>query len=107
MSTGGPKVYDITKYLDEHPGGSDVMLEVAGKDADDMFEATGHSQEAREIMKKYLIGTLKVSFIVIIISVPISTFITTSHTHIHTHINTHIHTYAHTHTKIHNYHHTP
>lgn len=25
------KVYDITKYLDEHPGGEDVMLEVAGE----------------------------------------------------------------------------
>jgi hypothetical protein len=36
------------------------MLELAGQDADDMFEATGHSNEARDIMKKYLIGNLKV-----------------------------------------------
>lgn len=49
----------MTKYLDEHPGGSDVVLEAAGKDADDMFEATGHSNEARTILKKFLIGTLK------------------------------------------------
>jgi cytochrome b involved in lipid metabolism len=38
-------------------------MEVAGKDADDMFEATGHSSEAREIMQKYLIGTLKVCIV--------------------------------------------
>lgn len=60
-STGGPKVYNVTEYLDEHPGGSDVICEAAGKDADDMFEATGHSNEARTILKKFLIGTLKVS----------------------------------------------
>ena len=28
--TGGPKVYDVTKYLEEHPGGSEVMMEFAG-----------------------------------------------------------------------------
>lgn len=54
-------MYNVTEYLDEHPGGSDVICEAAGKDADDMFEATGHSNEARTILKKFLIGTLKVS----------------------------------------------
>ena len=24
----GPKVYDVTKYLDSHPGGAEVMMEV-------------------------------------------------------------------------------
>ena len=24
---GGPKVYDVTKYLDDHPGGAEVMLD--------------------------------------------------------------------------------
>jgi hypothetical protein len=28
--TGGPKVYDVTKYLDDHPGGGEIMLEFAG-----------------------------------------------------------------------------
>ena len=58
---GGEKVYDITKYLNDHPGGSEIMLEFAGKSADDMFEDIGHSSEARNTMKKYLIGKLKVS----------------------------------------------
>lgn len=57
---GGPKVYDVTKYLNDHPGGPEIILDVAGKDADDMFEDMGHSQSARDELKKYLIGTLKV-----------------------------------------------
>jgi hypothetical protein len=28
---GGPKVYDVTKYLDDHPGGAEVMMEFAGE----------------------------------------------------------------------------
>ncbi|CAM9291692.1 unnamed protein product, partial [Chrysoparadoxa australica] len=55
-----PRVYDITKYLDDHPGGAEVLLEVAGQDATDMFEDIGHSQDARETMKKYEVGVLKV-----------------------------------------------
>ena len=35
-------------------------MEFAGKDADDMFEDIGHSSEARNMMKKYLKGDLKV-----------------------------------------------
>jgi len=57
--TGGPKVYNITKYLDNHPGGAEVLLDVAGKDADEFFEDIGHSKDARAELKKHLIGTLK------------------------------------------------
>lgn len=56
-----PKVYDVTKYLDDHPGGAEVMLEVAGQDATNMFEDIGHSSDARTEMKKYQIGVLKVN----------------------------------------------
>ena len=56
---GGPKVYDVTKYLDDHPGGAEVMLDVAGQNADEFFEDIGHSKEAREELKKYLIGNYK------------------------------------------------
>lgn len=31
-----------------------------GKDADDMFEDIGHSSEARQKMKEFLVGTFKV-----------------------------------------------
>ena len=56
--TGGAKVYDVTKYLDEHPGGDAVLLELAGKYADDMFEDIGHSTNARQQLKEFLVGTL-------------------------------------------------
>ena len=46
--TGGPKVYDITPYLDDHPGGAEVLMDVAGKDADEFFEDIGHSSDARK-----------------------------------------------------------
>ncbi|XP_060082301.1 cytochrome b5-like [Ylistrum balloti] len=51
-------VYDVTKFLEEHPGGEEVLLEQAGKDATEAFEDVGHSTDARELMKDYLIGEL-------------------------------------------------
>jgi cytochrome b5 len=63
-------VYDATKFLDEHPGGEEVLLDMAGtsriqncikmigKDATDAFEDVGHSDEAREILEGLLKGTL-------------------------------------------------
>ena len=56
--TGGAKVYDVTKYLEDHPGGDAVLLELAGKYADDMFEDIGHSMNARQQLKEFLVGTL-------------------------------------------------
>lgn len=55
---GGPKVYDVTKYLDDHPGGAEVLLDVSGQDADEFFEDIGHSKDARDELSKHLIGTL-------------------------------------------------
>ena len=49
----------MTKYLDDHPGGAEVMLDVAGQDADEFFEDIGHSKEARNELKKYYIGDFK------------------------------------------------
>lgn len=58
---GGAKVYDVTSYLDDHPGGAEVMLDVAGKDADEFFEDIGHSNDAREELAKHVIGVLKLT----------------------------------------------
>lgn len=52
-------MYDVTAYLDDHPGGAEVMLDVAGQDADEFFEDIGHSKEARAELQKYLIGNFK------------------------------------------------
>ena len=49
----------MTSYLDEHPGGAEVMLDVAGQDADEFFEDIGHSKEARKELEKHFIGEFK------------------------------------------------
>ncbi|EIW69133.1 cytochrome b5 [Tremella mesenterica] len=50
------KVYDVTRFMDEHPGGDEVMLEEAGRDATEAFEDVGHSDEARSMLPKMLLG---------------------------------------------------
>ncbi|PON79721.1 Nitrate reductase NADH dependent [Parasponia andersonii] len=57
------KVYDLSSYLDEHPGGDDVVLAAIGKDATEDFEDAGHSKSAREIMQRFCIGELDTSAI--------------------------------------------
>jgi len=57
MSLHG-KVYDVTKYLEDHPGGEEVLLDRAGKDGTEDFEDVGHSNEARKTLTKYEVGEL-------------------------------------------------
>lgn len=52
------KVYDVTKFMEEHPGGEEVLLEQAGKDASEIFEDVSHSADAKDLMKTYLVGEL-------------------------------------------------
>jgi cytochrome b involved in lipid metabolism len=52
------KIYDVTKFLEEHPGGEEVLLESGGQDGSEGFEDVGHSTDARELMAGYLIGEL-------------------------------------------------
>lgn len=50
------KVYDVTAFMDEHPGGDEVLLACTGKDATADFEDIGHSDSAKELMSQYCIG---------------------------------------------------
>lgn len=52
------KVYDVTKFIDEHPGGEEVLLEQGGKDASEIFDDVSHSADAKDLMKNYLVGDL-------------------------------------------------
>lgn len=49
-------VYDLTRYMSEHPGGENSILDVAGQDATYEFDAADHPQSAMDEMKKFLIG---------------------------------------------------
>jgi len=53
------KVYNVTKFVSEHPGGPDILMEAAGKDASSMFDDIGHSDTAKSLLKTYFIGDLK------------------------------------------------
>lgn len=49
-------MYDVTSFLEEHPGGDEVLLTASGKDATVDFEDVGHSDDAKELMNQYFIG---------------------------------------------------
>jgi len=51
-------VYDCTEFLRNHPGGQDVLMEYAGRDATLAFVDTGHSAVARTSLDRYKIGEL-------------------------------------------------
>ncbi|KAH9586230.1 Cytochrome b5-like heme/steroid binding domain [Trypanosoma melophagium] len=52
------KVYDVTKFVDAHPGGVDTLTATAGRDGTDDFNSVGHSDSAKEELNKYYIGEL-------------------------------------------------
>jgi len=53
------KVYDVTKFIDEHPGGDEVILAESGQDATEAFEDVGHSEEARALLPGLYIGDIE------------------------------------------------
>lgn len=48
-------------WFTQHPGGGDLLLEFAGKDATKAFNQAGHSADATKDLIKYQIGSVKVS----------------------------------------------
>ncbi|PKA56323.1 Cytochrome b5 isoform A [Apostasia shenzhenica] len=57
------KVFDVTSFMEDHPGGDEVLLAATGKDASNDFEDVGHSDSARDLMNKYHIGEIDASSI--------------------------------------------
>eukprot|EP01040_Poterioochromonas_malhamensis_P005912 gene5909-6355_t len=52
------KVYDVTGYVDDHPGG-DAILNNAGKDSTVGFKGPQHPPSVIDVLKLYYIGDLK------------------------------------------------
>nr|CDS27756.1 cytochrome B5 [Hymenolepis microstoma] len=52
------KVYNVSEFLNEHPGGDFVILENGGGYATEPFEDVCHSVDARKQMEKYCIGVI-------------------------------------------------
>ena len=52
-------VYDVTNFLDEHPGGADLLFDECGGDLTKAFDDVGHSDSAVNDLKQYKIGELR------------------------------------------------
>ena len=53
------RVYDVTSFLKEHPGGSDFILQYGGKDVSEIMSDEiehEHSEFAYDTLEQYLIG---------------------------------------------------
>lgn len=49
-------VLDVTKWQHSHPGSPGPLQHFGGKDATNAFNGRGHSDYAKKLMKKYIIG---------------------------------------------------
>lgn len=52
------QVYDVTKYKGEHPGGEDIILQQAGRDATEQFKSVGHTPGAIDTLQTLQIGEI-------------------------------------------------
>lgn len=57
------QVYDVTKFLEDHPGGDEVLISSTGKDASNDFDDIGHSTSAYTMMEEYYVGDIDSSTI--------------------------------------------
>ncbi|KAL2003724.1 hypothetical protein VTN02DRAFT_2627 [Thermoascus thermophilus] len=57
--TLGSKVYDVTSFVDDHPGGGDLILQYAGRDVTEIMRdvvSHEHTEAAYEILEECHIG---------------------------------------------------
>lgn len=52
------KIYDVTKFAQDHPGGVEVLFDCAGVDATEAFEDVAHSEDAFNMLLPYFVGSL-------------------------------------------------
>lgn len=51
-------VYDVTNFVEDHPGGKMLLLSWAGQDVTVVFHEHGHSNYAVQVLADYKVGTL-------------------------------------------------
>jgi 4-hydroxysphinganine ceramide fatty acyl 2-hydroxylase len=59
--TRAGKVYDVTSFLQDHPGGDDMILKFAGKDVEDIMKDSvehEHSDSAYDMLADHVIGKI-------------------------------------------------
>lgn len=58
----GTKVYDVTDFINSHPGGGDLILEYAGKDVTSILKNENshtHSEAAYDVLEESLVGFIQ------------------------------------------------
>lgn len=53
----GEKVYNLTSWMAEHPGGAEIMVEMCGKDGSESF-GSHHKSEVDAVLAQYYIGAI-------------------------------------------------
>ena len=52
-------VYDVTRFLNSHPGGAQTLIDYKGKSIDGIFEKYHYPKgPAKSVMKKYKVGII-------------------------------------------------
>ena len=52
------KVYNVTSFLGDHPGGAEPLKHNSGTDASKAFDEVGHTHDAKERLRKFYVGDL-------------------------------------------------
>jgi 4-hydroxysphinganine ceramide fatty acyl 2-hydroxylase len=55
------KVYDVTHFLSDHPGGDDLILKYAGQDIGEIMKNPNehdHSESAYDMLDEFIIGRI-------------------------------------------------
>jgi len=59
--TRAGKVYNVTPFLQDHPGGDDLILQYGGKDVENIMKDLiehEHSDSAYDMLEEYAIGKI-------------------------------------------------
>jgi cytochrome b involved in lipid metabolism len=53
------EVFDVSNFVDAHPGGPQYLLVYAGRDCSIEFDQAGHSEYAQKQMRHFKIGDIE------------------------------------------------